>query len=236
MASSSSSSVQDVLLGRAQEPHLNLEVLNLEHYLTKCLFGLPDAAEVEDESELLRVLVVSTPGLASRQVCQYQFKKNDIAWICKDCQSDETCVLCNSCWQASDHEGHEVYYYHSQAGGCCDCGDKDAWKPAGFCVRHGHAHPDPLSLVPGDLLHRGGALLKTVVSELLAYADHYSTLFDAGPLDPVDGEEIDQLPLGQVWIVRLHQDDIHSQAQVATQIEVPSCSLSAIYDLCIPPI
>ena len=213
MSASSFSSVQDVLLGRAQEAHLQLEGgLNVEHFLTKRLFCIPDAAEMEDESELLRVLVVATPGLASRQVCQYQFKKNDIAWICKDCQSDETCVLCNSCWQASDHEGHEVYYYHSQAGGCCDCGDKDAWKPSGFCVRHGHAHPDPLSLVPQDLLQRGAALLRTLISELLSYAKDYSILYTADP----------HPPLGQMWIVRLHQDDFHTHVEFATTIEVPA--------------
>ena len=62
-----------------------------------------------------------------RQVCQYQFKINDIVWICKQCQKDETCVLCNNCYQKSSHIGHEVFFYHSAAGGCCDCGDHQAW-------------------------------------------------------------------------------------------------------------
>jgi hypothetical protein len=72
-----------------------------------------------------------------RKVCQYQFKRNDIVWICKQCQKgvvlayfneafliydslyvDETCVLCNDCFQKSNHTGHEVYFYHSNAGGC----------------------------------------------------------------------------------------------------------------------
>ena len=29
-------------------------------------------------------------GGAGRQVCQKQFKRNDIVWICKQCQRDET--------------------------------------------------------------------------------------------------------------------------------------------------
>ncbi|CAN0167694.1 unnamed protein product, partial [Laminaria digitata] len=49
-----------------------------------------------------------------RRVCQYAFRKNDIVWICKACQADETCVLCNDCFRSSDHEGHEVYFYHAQ--------------------------------------------------------------------------------------------------------------------------
>ena len=28
-----------------------------------------------------------------RQVCQYVFKRNDIVWICRTCQADETCVM-----------------------------------------------------------------------------------------------------------------------------------------------
>ena len=72
-----------------------------------------------------------------RRVCQYAFRKNDIVWVCRTCQSDETCVLCHACYSQSDHQGHDVAFYHAQAGGCCDCGDPDAWDPRGFCSRHG---------------------------------------------------------------------------------------------------
>lgn len=51
---------------------------------------------------------------APRRVCQYAFRKNDIVWICKSCQADETCVLCNDCFRGSNHEGHDVYFYHAQ--------------------------------------------------------------------------------------------------------------------------
>lgn len=60
-----------------------------------------------------------------RRVCQHPFKRNDIVWVCRTCQADETCVLCHACFSASDHEGHDVAFYHAQAGGCCDCGDPD---------------------------------------------------------------------------------------------------------------
>ena len=72
-----------------------------------------------------------------RRVCQYAFRRNDIVWVCRTCQVDETCVLCHECFTRSDHEGHDVAFYHAQAGGCCDCGDVDAWDPKGFCDRHG---------------------------------------------------------------------------------------------------
>lgn len=51
---------------------------------------------------------------APRRVCQYAFRRNDIVWICKACQADETCVLCNDCFRGSDHTGHEVYFYHAK--------------------------------------------------------------------------------------------------------------------------
>jgi len=72
-----------------------------------------------------------------RRVCQHPFRRNDIVWVCRTCQSDETCVLCHACYKASNHEGHDVAFYHAQAGGCCDCGDPDAWDPEGFCPHHG---------------------------------------------------------------------------------------------------
>lgn len=60
-----------------------------------------------------------------RRVCQHPFKKNDIVWVCRTCQADETCVLCHACFSQSQHEGHDVAFYHAQAGGCCDCGDPE---------------------------------------------------------------------------------------------------------------
>jgi len=72
-----------------------------------------------------------------RRVCQHPFRRNDIVWVCRTCQADETCVLCHACFSQSSHEGHDVAFYHAQAGGCCDCGDPDAWDPAGFCPHHG---------------------------------------------------------------------------------------------------
>jgi hypothetical protein len=76
---------------------------------------------------------ISTLGKScpTRRVCQHPFRRNDIVWVCRTCQSDETCVLCHDCFSHSNHEGHDVVFYHAQAGGCCDCGDADAWDPKG---------------------------------------------------------------------------------------------------------
>lgn len=68
--------------------------------------------------------------------CGYVFKRGDIAWNCRTCQTDATCVICDSCFRHSDHQGHEVYFHRTSPGGCCDCGDPEAWKSEGCCDKH----------------------------------------------------------------------------------------------------
>ena len=189
-----------------------------EEFLSCVLFG------IEDElCPSLASLIQRHPGMETRQVCQYQFLKNDIAWICKTCQSDETCVMCNVCFQDSSHEGHEVFFYHSQMGGCCDCGDAAAWMPSGFCTRHGRVHPNPLDFVPQDILSRGSSLLKELVKEFVSFADFVSRSFEAYAMD--DKENADS---GQ-WACILYRDDMHSPHDVNADLSrVPFINQSDI--------
>ncbi len=62
--------------------------------------------------------------------------QGELAYNCTTCQVDPTCVQCQKCFQAANHEGHDVYFHRTSAGGCCDCGDVEAWDPAGFCPAH----------------------------------------------------------------------------------------------------
>jgi hypothetical protein len=43
---------------------------------------------------------------------------------------DKTCIICQECFEKSNHENHRVM---KQIGvnGCCDCGDEEAWKKQG---------------------------------------------------------------------------------------------------------
>ena len=68
--------------------------------------------------------------------CGYVFKRGDIAWNCRTCQTDSTCVICDSCFRNSNHEGHEVFFHRTTPGGCCDCGDVEAWKIQGLSLIH----------------------------------------------------------------------------------------------------
>lgn len=119
-------------------------------------------------------------GGGGRKVCQRQFKRNDIVWICKSCQKDETCVQCNSCFQASNHQGHEVFFYHSHAGGCCDCGDHEAWDPQGFCPLHGHSDRNTTTAsMPNEIMQPAQWMIPVLFSMILERVNVYSPDLEA---------------------------------------------------------
>ncbi len=78
----------------------------------------------------------SAAGVSRPRPCGYVFKRGDIAWNCRTCQTDSTCVICDNCFRHSDHVGHEVFFHRTTPGGCCDCGDAEAWKLEGCCDAH----------------------------------------------------------------------------------------------------
>ena len=45
------------------------------------------------------------------KVCGHKFKNGDPVYRCSDCQQDPTCVMCLSCYHASQHKGHDVSFY-----------------------------------------------------------------------------------------------------------------------------
>ncbi|PWN48310.1 hypothetical protein IE53DRAFT_202971 [Violaceomyces palustris] len=71
--------------------------------------------------------------------CGHLFKKGEAIYRCRDCGLDDTCVQCAPCFQNSIHvrEGHDIVFSVSSAsGGCCDCGDDEAWKRDVGCKFH----------------------------------------------------------------------------------------------------
>ena len=66
---------------------------------------------------------------AKGTACGHIFKSGESTYHCKTCAADDTCVLCSRCFESSDHEGHMVFISVSPGNsGCCDCGDREAWK------------------------------------------------------------------------------------------------------------
>ncbi|KAG6853526.1 hypothetical protein C0991_003446 [Blastosporella zonata] len=69
--------------------------------------------------------------------CSRIFKKGDSCFRCKDCALDDSCVMCANCFHATDHADHNVsFFIAQQPGGCCDCGDEEAWRVPLQCPSH----------------------------------------------------------------------------------------------------
>lgn len=69
--------------------------------------------------------------------CGHIFNKGESCFRCKDCALDDSCVLCSRCFHATSHTGHNVsFFIAQQSGGCCDCGDEEAWRDPICCPFH----------------------------------------------------------------------------------------------------
>ena len=109
----------------------------------------------------------------SQRACGHVFALGDIAWNCRTCQKDNTCVLCDACFRRSNHRGHEVFFHRAAPGGCCDCGDPEAWVAEGCCERHRprestKGDDDPLATLPAALRRNGRAVARAAALEIVA--------------------------------------------------------------------
>ena len=165
------------------------------------------------------------PDANPRRYCGYFFREGDIAWNCRTCQMDSSCVQCDHCFQLSDHTGHEVYFHKAQPGCCCDCGDTEAWKPEGCCPHHrpndAEEYRDPVEALPHDL--RSPA--KAVVAAARDYVLHVLAGTVAGYELAVTEEacHADFRPgcaekEGQRYVVRVHNDDVHTYDDVRSAL------------------
>ncbi|KAL9932831.1 hypothetical protein V8E36_008086 [Tilletia maclaganii] len=71
--------------------------------------------------------------------CGHVFAKGEAIYRCRDCALDDTCVQCAPCFNSSIHtkENHDVVFsLCEKTGGCCDCGDDEAWKQPVKCSYH----------------------------------------------------------------------------------------------------
>ena len=114
------------------EEQIEMFKVVLDLLLDPVLFGELGKSEVL-ESARAAASAAPAPG----GCCGYIFKAGDFTFHCVDCSADSTCVMCSTCFENSNHEGHQVRFYTSSAnGGYCDCGDDEAIDPAGFCSEH----------------------------------------------------------------------------------------------------
>ncbi|KAG0369200.1 hypothetical protein BGZ54_000069 [Gamsiella multidivaricata] len=77
---------------------------------------------------------------ARGQACGHTFKM------------DETCVFCLRCFHGTNHEGHDTSFsVNAGGGGCCDCGDSEAWKVDLDCIYHSAKNIPPNENDPKNL-------------------------------------------------------------------------------------
>ena len=106
--------------------------------------GLPSKDEKLSLSDAQGAVEGAEYTAAARgKPCGHIFRADEATYSCKTCTADDTCVLCSKCFEASDHEGHQVYVSLSQgSSGCCDCGDPEAWVKPINCSIHAPLAPD----------------------------------------------------------------------------------------------
>ena len=98
-------------------------------------------------------------------------KPGDVAWRCLDCEKDPTCIICKDCFEKADHEGHRVQLKRN-VGGCCDCGDPEAWDQEHFCSDHkgyGQKPEDILKKLPKGVKQSADLAFGELCVELKKY-------------------------------------------------------------------
>ncbi|XP_014208989.1 E3 ubiquitin-protein ligase UBR2 [Copidosoma floridanum] len=99
-------------------------------------------------------------------ICGRVFKTGDSTYSCRECGMDSTCVLCVDCFKQSAHKNHKYKMGISIGGGCCDCGDVEAWKKEPFCKIHlvGIEVKDaPSNRLPDDMSERAAITFQAVL-------------------------------------------------------------------------
>ncbi|KAI8350145.1 hypothetical protein BD560DRAFT_456328 [Blakeslea trispora] len=185
--------------------------------------------------------------------CGHLFKKGESVYRCRNCGLDDTCVMCSKCFHATNHEGHDVKIWISRgAGGCCDCGDPEAWKTELNCAIHS-LHPtsdtspgdssastssrpqlEPLSSVPPKVVQSVRDVITVVADYILeTFATSPEDVISVGTLDSIRQDCMDSHkalglpsdPSKQTYACILWNDEKHSfDAVIDIVVEALGCS------------
>ncbi|XP_063240177.1 E3 ubiquitin-protein ligase UBR2 [Bacillus rossius redtenbacheri] len=152
-------------------------------------------------------------------VCCRVFKVGEPTYSCRECGMDSTCVLCVDCFKQSAHRYHKYKMGTSGGGGCCDCGDTEAWKTEPFCDIHAaklEGSAEPVKLLPDDVAERA----RITFAAVLKYAYDLLTM-EHSPGLPADLclKEVENDPLGlldpsDTYCTVLFNDESHTFEQV----------------------
>lgn len=144
--------------------------------------------------------------------CGHIFKNGEATYHCSTCAIDDTCVLCAKCFECSDHEGHQVFISCSPGNsGCCDCGDKEAWKTDVNCSIHTDAatlsgndkgKAKGAVVPPGQQLPRD--LVEAVKTTISRTANFLVDIFSCSP-EQLRHKKDDESVKKNEWMSRLHE-------------------------------
>ncbi|XP_078484358.1 E3 ubiquitin-protein ligase UBR2-like [Ciona intestinalis] len=117
-----------------------------------------------DETEvLLKLKELNNPS----NICGRVFRPGEATYTCRSCAVDPTCVFCRECFVRSEHKNHKYKLHSSSGGGCCDCGDPEAWKQHPACSRHNvdqhHTSDDARTRLPTKLQENGEYFFHTLL-------------------------------------------------------------------------
>ncbi|XP_060664254.1 E3 ubiquitin-protein ligase UBR1 isoform X1 [Drosophila nasuta] len=150
-------------------------------------------------------------------VCGKVFKNGEPTYSCRECGVDPTCVLCVNCFKRSAHRFHKYKMSSSGGGGCCDCGDDEAWKRDQYCELHLANRKNPLEskIITNAVLERA----EVCFSAILAFCVNYLQIEPNASLQCLDGE-LD----GANFCTVLYNDESHTFDQVIqTLTKIAKC-------------
>ncbi|XP_002101445.3 E3 ubiquitin-protein ligase UBR1 isoform X1 [Drosophila yakuba] len=155
-------------------------------------------------------------------VCGKVFKNGEPTYSCRECGVDPTCVLCVNCFKRSAHRFHKYKMSTSGGGGCCDCGDDEAWKKDHYCELHLANRKNPLEskILTDAVLER----VEICFGAILAFCVSYLEIEPNASLQCLDGNVEGGQVDGAQYCTVLYNDESHTFDQVIqTLTKIAKC-------------
>nr|XP_040564177.1 LOW QUALITY PROTEIN: E3 ubiquitin-protein ligase UBR2-like [Lepeophtheirus salmonis] len=174
--------------------------------------------------------------------CGHTFLRTEPTYSCRDCGYDQTCVLCNSCFENSIHKNHRYRVNTSNGEGYCDCGDEEAFKEGAICDIHLKykekeiSHKEVLEKIPIDFRNRTKELFRQIFFYIFKAAQCRvkDNDFSVGVKEKQTWPELEYVFKYSNYCVVLLNDNAHSYNYVTKAIREnlgPGCSNKMASDI-----
>ncbi|XP_045481079.1 E3 ubiquitin-protein ligase UBR1 [Harmonia axyridis] len=164
------------------------------------------------DPEVVLADITSKENLSN--VCTKVFKMGEPTYSCRECGTDNTCVLCVDCFKYSVHKDHKYRMGTSSGGGCCDCGDEEAWKTNPFCDFHKKNQGQVNQvIVPDSFKER----IRLVFEAILEYSHRLLTTEQVSDIRFNSAAE-DILFDIDMYCTILYNDEVHTFEQVISTL------------------